>query len=160
MGITQMSVSNGVALHTPEELIAIHRAAGDAVVRLTRWADNFPGPGVRFADLTPVFADAEGFGAVLDALVACAPDADTIAAVDARGFLLGAGAAAKMGAGVVAVRKVGKLPPPVLSFVQPRVRILDSRDPRKRLRSHRAECSGDRRRSGYRRDTRGGCTVG
>ncbi len=60
MGITQMSVSNGVALHTPEELIAIHRAAGDAVVRLTRWADNFPGPGVRFADLTPVFADAEG----------------------------------------------------------------------------------------------------
>ncbi len=115
MGTTQMSVSNGVALHTTEELIAIRRAAGDAVVRLTRWADNFPGPGVRFADLTPVFADAEGFGAVLDALVACAPDADTIAAVDARGFLLGAGAAAKMGAGVVAVRKVGKLPPPVLS---------------------------------------------
>ncbi|MER2207093.1 MAG: adenine phosphoribosyltransferase, partial [Rhodococcus sp. (in: high G+C Gram-positive bacteria)] len=88
-----MSVSNGVALHTTEELIAIRRAAGDAVVRLTRWADNFPGPGVRFADLTPVFADAEGFGAVLDALGACAPDADTIAAVDARGVLLGAGAA-------------------------------------------------------------------
>ncbi|WP_424806670.1 adenine phosphoribosyltransferase [Rhodococcus sp. 27YEA15] len=98
-----------------DELASLHSAAANAVVRLTRWADNFPGPGVRFADLTPVFADAEGFGAVLDALVACAPDADTIAAIDARGFLLGAGAAARMRAGVVAVRKVGKLPPPVLS---------------------------------------------
>lgn len=100
---------------TSDELKAVHLAASDAVVRLTRWADNFPGPGVRFADLTPVFADAEGFSAVLDGLIACAPDVDTIAAVDARGFLLGAGAAARMGAGVVAVRKVGKLPPPVLS---------------------------------------------
>ncbi|TSD47119.1 adenine phosphoribosyltransferase [Rhodococcus sp. KBS0724] len=114
-----MTISNEISVGgtemTSDELTAVHLAASDAVVRLTRWADNFPGPGVRFADLTPVFADAEGFSAVLDGLIACAPDVDTIAAVDARGFLLGAGAAARMGAGVVAVRKVGKLPPPVLS---------------------------------------------
>lgn len=114
-----MTISNEISVGgtemTSDELAAVHLAASDAVVRLTRWADNFPGPGVRFADLTPVFADAEGFSAVLDGLIACAPDVDTIAAVDARGFLLGAGAAARMGAGVVAVRKVGKLPPPVLS---------------------------------------------
>ncbi|WP_330179815.1 adenine phosphoribosyltransferase [Nocardia sp. NBC_01503] len=89
--------------------------AADAVRRLTRWHDDFPTPGVRFADLTPVFAEAEGFRTVLDCFAACAPDADLVAGVDARGFLLGAGVAAVLGTGVVAVRKAGKLPPPVIS---------------------------------------------
>lgn len=89
--------------------------ASDHVERLTRWRDDFPTPGVRFADLTPVFADPEGFRAVVDCLAACAPDADLVAGVDARGFLLGAGVAATLGTGVLAVRKAGKLPPPVLS---------------------------------------------
>lgn len=92
-----------------------HRAAADAVDRLTRWHDDFPSPGVRFADLTPVFADADGFRAVIDCLAGCAPDADLVAGVDARGFLLGAGVAAGLGTGVLAVRKAGKLPPPVVS---------------------------------------------
>ncbi|MFE7417707.1 adenine phosphoribosyltransferase [Rhodococcus sp. NPDC057529] len=92
-----------------------HSAARDAVTRLTRWADDFPQPGVRFADLTPVFSDADGFRVVVDALAACAPAAEVIAAVDARGFLLGGGVARELGSGVVAVRKSGKLPPPVLS---------------------------------------------
>lgn len=89
--------------------------AEEAVQRLTRWHDDFPTPGVRFADLTPVFADSEGFRAVLDCLAACAPDADLVAGVDARGFLLGAGVASILGTGVLAVRKGGKLPPPVHS---------------------------------------------
>ncbi|MFI6866492.1 adenine phosphoribosyltransferase [Nocardia sp. NPDC050406] len=89
--------------------------AEDAVRQLTRWHDDFPTPGVRFADLTPVFADSEGFRAVLDCLAGCAPEADLVAGVDARGFLLGAGVAAVLGTGVVAVRKAGKLPPPVIS---------------------------------------------
>ncbi|QIS13519.1 adenine phosphoribosyltransferase [Nocardia arthritidis] len=88
--------------------------AAEQVERLTRWRDDFPSPGVRFADLTPVFADSEGFRAVVDCLAACAPDADLVAGVDARGFLLGAGVAATLGTGVLAVRKAGKLPPPVL----------------------------------------------
>ncbi len=95
--------------------VSDHSAARDAVTRLTRWAENFPQPGVRFADLTPVFSDAAGFRVVVDALAACAPEADVIAAVDARGFLLGGGVARELGSGVVAVRKSGKLPPPVLS---------------------------------------------
>ncbi|WP_067545654.1 adenine phosphoribosyltransferase [Nocardia crassostreae] len=89
--------------------------AGEAVARLTRWHDDFPTPGVRFADLTPVLADADGFRAVLDCFASCAPDADLVAGVDARGFLLGAGVAAVLGTGVIAVRKAGKLPPPVIS---------------------------------------------
>ena len=89
--------------------------AAEQVERLTRWRDDFPTGGVRFADLTPVFADPAGFRAVIDCLAACAPDADVVAGVDARGFLLGAGVAATLGTGVLAVRKAGKLPPPVLS---------------------------------------------
>lgn len=89
--------------------------ASDAVRRLTRWADDFPEPGVSFADLTPVFADPVAFRAVVDELSTVAPDADTIASVDARGFLLGGGVGLTLGAGVLAVRKSGKLPPPVLS---------------------------------------------
>ncbi|MGV9680908.1 adenine phosphoribosyltransferase [Nocardia sp. NPDC003482] len=89
--------------------------ASDAVRRLTRWHDDFPSPGVRFADLTPVFADASGFHAIVDCLGGVAGEVDIVAGVDARGFLLGAGVAAALGTGVLAVRKAGKLPPPVIS---------------------------------------------
>jgi adenine phosphoribosyltransferase len=99
--------------------------ASEDVARLTRWADDFPEPGVTFADLTPVFADAKAFRDVIDALVAAErslrsehPDgdgADLVAGIDARGFLLGAGVALALDAGVLAVRKAGKLPPPVLT---------------------------------------------
>ncbi|WP_282786199.1 adenine phosphoribosyltransferase [Nocardia sp. CC201C] len=102
-------------VETPERVGERAARAEAAVQRLTRWHDDFPTPGVRFADLTPVFADAEGYRAVLDCLAACAPDADLVAGVDARGFLLGAGVAALLGTGVIAVRKAGKLPPPVFS---------------------------------------------
>jgi adenine phosphoribosyltransferase len=89
--------------------------AAQSVARLTRWRDDFPSPGIRFADLSPVFADPEGFRAVVDCLASCAPDADLVAGVDARGFILGAGVAMALGTGVLAVRKAGKLPPPVIA---------------------------------------------
>ncbi|GGG08941.1 adenine phosphoribosyltransferase [Rhodococcoides trifolii] len=89
--------------------------AQQAVTRLTRWADDFPEKGVRFADLTPVFADAAGLRAVVDALAEAGREADLVAGIDARGFLLGAGVALALGTGVLAVRKAGKLPPPVHS---------------------------------------------
>lgn len=85
------------------------------LARLIRWADDFPEPGVRFADLTPVFADADGFRDVIDALAVLGRGADLVAGIDARGFLLGAGVARALDAGVLAVRKAGKLPPPVHS---------------------------------------------
>lgn len=88
-------------------------SAGAAVERLTRWCDDFPVSGVRFADLTPVFADAAGYRSVLDGLVAVAGDVDLVAGLDARGFLLAGGVALRLGTGVLAVRKAGKLPPPV-----------------------------------------------
>lgn len=92
---------------------ALLEHAANAVAERTRWVDDFPTPGVRFADLTPVFADGRAFGAVIAALAAAADGAQLVAGVDARGFLLGGGIARELGVGVLAVRKAGKLPPPV-----------------------------------------------
>ena len=77
---------------------------------LIREVPDFPEPGVLFRDLTPVLADATAFRAVVDALIAPAQQVDVVVGVEARGFLLGASAAYALGAGVVGVRKSGKLP--------------------------------------------------
>ncbi|MDQ0381943.1 adenine phosphoribosyltransferase [Amycolatopsis thermophila] len=72
---------------------------------------DFPEPGVLFRDLSPLFADADGFRAVVDALAATVdPAVDLLAAVEARGFLLAAAVGYARGLGVVLVRKPGKLP--------------------------------------------------
>ncbi len=93
-------------------------SAGDVssvIAALTRQVADFPQPGVLFRDLTPVLADKHGFAAVTDALARAVDGADLIAGIDARGFLLGGAVAHRLGVGVLAIRKGGKLPPPVHS---------------------------------------------
>lgn len=68
-----------------------------------------------FRDLTPVLADDRGFEVVTKALAELVAGADLIAGIDARGFLLGGAVARQLGIGVLAIRKGGKLPPPVVS---------------------------------------------
>jgi adenine phosphoribosyltransferase len=85
------------------------------IATLMREVPDFPEPGIQFKDLTPVLADARGLAAVTDAMAETAAGADLVAGIDARGFLLGAAVALKLGTGVLAIRKGGKLPPPVLS---------------------------------------------
>jgi adenine phosphoribosyltransferase len=101
--------------HGPLDVVAV--TAGQEISALiasmTREVPDFPEPGILFKDLTPLLADARGLAAVTDALAECAAGADLIAGIDARGFLLGAAVATRLGTGVLAVRKGGKLPPPV-----------------------------------------------
>jgi adenine phosphoribosyltransferase len=85
------------------------------IASLTREVADFPEPGIQFKDLTPLWADARGLATVTNALAALADGADLVAGIDARGFLLGAAVATRLGTGVLAVRKGGKLPPPVHS---------------------------------------------
>lgn len=85
------------------------------IASMLREVPDFPEPGVQFKDLTPLLADARGLTVVTDALAYAARGADLIAGIDARGFLLGAAVAIRLGTGVLAVRKGGKLPPPVRS---------------------------------------------
>jgi adenine phosphoribosyltransferase len=90
-------------------------AVADLIASLTREVADFPTAGVEFKDLTPLFADRRGLAAVTDALADVASGADLIAGIDARGFLIGGALATRLGIGVLAIRKGGKLPPPVRS---------------------------------------------
>ncbi|WP_446663796.1 adenine phosphoribosyltransferase [Flexivirga sp. B27] len=77
----------------------------------TREVPDFPKPGVLFKDLTPLFRDPEAFGVVLDDIAGrWAGKVDVVAGVEARGFILGAPLALRMGLGFVPIRKAGKLP--------------------------------------------------
>ena len=77
---------------------------------------NFPEPGVDFRDLTPVFAEAAALAALATGLVAPFEGRfDHIGGLEARGFLIAGAASVLSGAGVLSVRKAGKLPRAVLS---------------------------------------------
>lgn len=85
------------------------------ITALARTVPDFPEPGVLFRDLTPVFADRGALAAITDGLADVASGADLVAGIDSRGFLLAAAVATRLRTGVLAIRKGGKLPPPVLS---------------------------------------------
>jgi adenine phosphoribosyltransferase len=73
---------------------------------------DWPKKGILFRDITPLLADPKAFAAAVEALCAGFADAGIqyVAAVEARGFIFGAAAAAKLDAGFVPIRKKGKLP--------------------------------------------------
>jgi adenine phosphoribosyltransferase len=87
----------------------------DRVLALIVDVPDFPKPGVLFRDVTPALADAEAFTAIATELAALTGDAELVAGVEARGFLLAAAVAVVAGTGVVPVRKAGKLPRPTLA---------------------------------------------
>jgi adenine phosphoribosyltransferase len=83
----------------------------DDALRLITEVPDFPEPGVLFRDLSPLFASADAFAAVVDGLAdTLDPDVELLAAIEARGFLLAAAVGYARGLGVVPVRKPGKLP--------------------------------------------------
>lgn len=73
---------------------------------------DFPQPGVLFKDLTPLFADGEAFGQVIDSIVEHygRGSFDVVVGIEARGFVIASAVAYAARVGVVAVRKAGKLP--------------------------------------------------
>lgn len=71
---------------------------------------DFPQPGILFKDITPLLADGQAFGAVIDELAARHTGVDLVAGVEARGFVVGAALAHRLGIGFVPVRKAGRLP--------------------------------------------------
>ena len=84
--------------------------AAEAITERTRLTPDFPGPGVLFRDLTPVLAHADTLAQVAAAMAALGGPADLVAALEARGFLFGATTALAARAGVLPLRKPGKLP--------------------------------------------------
>ncbi len=89
-------------------------AAGDELTKLittlVRDVPDYPQPGVVFKDITPLLADGPAFAAVIEALAAIYGPVDKVAGIEARGFILAAPVACRLGAGFVPIRKKGKLP--------------------------------------------------
>jgi adenine phosphoribosyltransferase len=72
---------------------------------------DYPQPGVVFKDITPLLADPDAFAAAVDALADLVPaGVEAVAGIEARGFVLAAPLALRLGVGFVPVRKAGKLP--------------------------------------------------
>ena len=85
----------------------------DDIARLVlgtiRDVPDYPSPGIVFKDITPLLGEHAAFSAVVDALGEGA-EVDKIAGIEARGFILAAPVACRVGAGFVPIRKKGKLP--------------------------------------------------
>ncbi len=80
--------------------------------RYIRDIPDFPKPGILFRDITPLLANADAFGAIIDSFEADARrrGAAAIAGIESRGFIFGAPLALRLGLPFVPVRKPGKLP--------------------------------------------------
>lgn len=73
---------------------------------------DFPKKGIIFKDITTLLKDGKKFRSAIDCIVERYKDKriDKVVAIEARGFILGSVVAYQLGAGIVPVRKKGKLP--------------------------------------------------
>lgn len=80
--------------------------------KIVRDVPDFPKKGIVFKDITTLLADAKSFHRMVDLLAHryVGMKIDKVVGVEARGFILGSALAYKLNAGIVLVRKPGKLP--------------------------------------------------
>lgn len=73
---------------------------------------DFPKKGIIFKDITTLLQDAKSYQRLIDLLSHryVGENIDKVVGVEARGFIIGAALAYKLQAGIVLVRKPGKLP--------------------------------------------------
>jgi adenine phosphoribosyltransferase len=73
---------------------------------------DYPKPGVTFRDITPLLGSPDAFRFCVDAIADhyAGVEIDRVLGIEARGFIVAAPVAYRMGAGFVPVRKAGKLP--------------------------------------------------
>ena len=91
---------------TPDELRAKIREVPD-----------FPKPGILFYDITTLLKDPMAYRAAIDAMLApyAGMAIDIVVGMESRGFIFSAPMAYQLGAGLVPVRKLGKLPAETIS---------------------------------------------
>lgn len=73
---------------------------------------DFPIKGIQFKDITTLLSDPSSFQRAIDLMAHRHFDKgiEAVVGVEARGFIMGAAMAYKLGTGVLLVRKAGKLP--------------------------------------------------
>ena len=91
--------------------------AAQFLKKATRSIPDHPLPGIVFRDLTTIFQNGEAFSIAIEQLIDCLRDEnsrqlsfDKLVGIEARGFVLAGALAARIGGGVVLLRKPGKLP--------------------------------------------------
>jgi adenine phosphoribosyltransferase len=91
---------------TPDELRAKIREIPD-----------FPKPGILFYDITTLLKDPAAYRAAIDAMLApyAGQKVDIVVGMESRGLIFSAPMAYQIGAGLVPVRKLGKLPAETIS---------------------------------------------
>jgi 5'-methylthioadenosine phosphorylase len=84
----------------------------DFIKSKIRTIPNFPKPGIMFRDITTLLKDKDGFEKTINLFYNRYKNKkiSIVAGIEARGFILGAVLANKLGVGFVPIRKPGKLP--------------------------------------------------
>jgi adenine phosphoribosyltransferase len=79
---------------------------------LVRTIPDYPKPGIMFRDITTLLGHANGLRACIERLVAPFTNRriESVAGIEARGFILGGAVADRLRSGFVPIRKKGKLP--------------------------------------------------
>src|SRR2546427_7928820 len=82
------------------------------ISRRIRDVPDFPKPGILFKDITPLLLDPKAFRRAVELMSTpfAGAGATRVVSIESRGFLLGAPVALALDAGLVPIRKPGKLP--------------------------------------------------
>lgn len=86
------------------------QALGERLKQHVRDVPDFPHEGIMFRDITTLLADGRLFREAVDGMAHGFDNIDKIVIIESRGFILGTPIAYALGAGVVPVRKPGRLP--------------------------------------------------
>src|SRR3990167_51977 len=84
----------------------------ESLKKIIRDVPDFPKKGILFKDITTLLKDPVSFQTTVDLMSHryVGKHIELVVGIEARGFIVGAALAYKLGAGVVLVRKPGKLP--------------------------------------------------
>ena len=90
----------------------VEQRAGEEFKRYIRDIPDFPKPGILFRDITPLLQNGPVLHRVLGHLASryASQRIDAVVAVESRGLIFGAPLADRLQAGLIPVRKAGKLP--------------------------------------------------
>lgn len=120
INIERLNITDDAGKPHPDdiELVSISTLGTQRAAQLRaliRDIPGFPHHPIIFRDITPLLADGKAFQDVIEAIAkTCANlEIDAVAGMEARGFILGAALATRLGVGFIPLRKAGKLPPPV-----------------------------------------------
>lgn len=88
----------------------------EEILTYIRNVPDFPKEGILFKDITTAIKEPKVFEAIIDNLAELIAklEFDYIAAIESRGFIIGAPLACKLNKGLIIIRKPGKLPAEVV----------------------------------------------